>query len=217
MDKKKVKKKVHKTLQPLRNELQLLANEANKRVSQLTGNSIPLMEARRTLPKSRKNAKELFTGNIRNYKDIQKEYARVNTFLSDWRSTKEGDKYYQEEMQGLKKYEGAFGGKWLKKYGETYDISRIDENLATQAFELYHRLTEEYGEDRARMLWNKDTNSKISYGSENMIIALYDKIENDWDPADIMNWAREKMELNYLEMENYLFGEKSNIDYGGLQ
>ena len=208
---KKKKKVKHSNLKPLRAELSSLASQANKRASQLSFDNIAIKEARRTLPKSRKKEDVLFKGDIRNLKDIRKEYARIMTFMSDWRSTEEGQEYYERES----KYVGAFGGQWLSKYGETYDKSRINEDLATQAFDLYHRLIDEFGEDQAKILWNKDS-SKISYGSENMIIAIYVMVEKGFDPEEILKTARNKMILNQLEINQFATKEKYSDDYGSL-
>lgn len=205
-----------KSLQPLRERLQLIADAANERVSQLTGSSGALKEAQRTLPKSRREDGELFTGNLRTLKEMKTEYARIQQFLSDWRSSEEGEKYYEEEKESWLKYKDAFGGQWIKKYGETFNTELIDSDLAKTAFDLYDRLVEEYqGEDRARMLWNRNS-SLISYGSENMIAAIYDMIARGYSEYDTMQFAREKMEINYLEMQKYGQFEKRNEDYGLL-
>lgn len=205
-----------KNLNFLRDELSSLAKKANVRASRLGGSSQALKEAQRTLPKSRRGENELFTGNLRTIKQMQREYARIQQFLSDWRSTPEGEQTYEDERGSWEQYKGAFGGQWLKKYGETYDKSKISEDLAKKAFELYDRLVEEYqGEDRARMLWNKNS-GKISYGSENMIAAIYDMVNQGYSDLDIMNFAREKMELNYLELQRQADFEKRQDDYGVL-
>ena len=198
MAKKKVKKS--SDLSGLRIKMEELASEANERASQLTTDNAALKEALRTLPKSRVESNKLFTGNLRTLKQLKTEYSRIMAFMSDWRSTQEGDKFYENERADLEKYKGAFGGQWLKKYGETYDTSRIDSDLAERAFGLYDRLVEEYqSEDRAKMLWNRNS-SKISYGSENMIAAIYDMISTGYMDEDIMAFARKKMEVNYLEL-----------------
>lgn len=205
-----------RTLEPLRQELSKLAEEANRRASQLT-DSKALKEAQRTLPKSRRGENQLFSGDLRTLNQMRKEYARIQQFLSDWRSTPQGEEFYQQERLDMSSaYKGAFGGQWLKKYGETYDKSRISEDMAIKAFGLYDRLVEEYqGEDRARMLWNKDS-SKISYGSENMIAAIYDMVSQGYSDSDIMDFARRKMEMNYLELTQQATFEKSPADYGLL-
>lgn len=215
MAKADFKKKKSITLEPIREELERFAAIANQRVSQLAPNNKALQEAQRTLPKSRRGENQLFKGNIQTLKGMKREYSRIMQFLSDWRSTEEGDAYYASERD-LSKYKGAFGGQWLKKYGETYDTSRISEDKATLAFGLYDRLIEEYqSEDRARMLWNKDS-SLISYGSENMIAAIYDMVEQGYDAEDIMQMARTKMEINYLELQHQAEFSRNKYDYGSL-
>lgn len=200
----------------LRNQLSSLANTANERASRLKGSSMALKEAIRTLPKSRRSENTLFTGNLRTLKQMKKEYARIQQFLSDWRSTPEGEEYYEDERSSWEQYKGAFGGQWLKKYGETYDTSRISEDKALKAFELYDKLVEEFqGEDRARMLWNKDS-GKISYGSENMIAAIYDMVEHGYTDESILKWAENKMERNYQELQKQSKFSETIEDYGVL-
>lgn len=203
-----------------------LVEAAYDRISQLTTDSSALKEAFRTMPKSRKK-EQVFRSDLKREKDLQREYARVSSFLTDWASTKEGSDYFYSEKEALLKYgkvrdaEGnlisdvAFGGQWLAKTGETYDTDRIDKELAEKAFELYDKLVEEYqSEDRAKMLWNKD--SRVTYGSETMIIALYDMVEQGRSESEIMSIARRRMELNYIEMQTQNGRFVSNVDYGVL-
>ena len=195
----------------LRENLGELASTANERASQLSPENQAIKEAVRTLPKSRRGSNELFSGNIRTIKEMRKEYARIQAFLSDWRTTEEGETFYNTE-----KYKGAFGGQWLKKYGETFDKSRVTEDLAIRAFQLYDRLVEEYqSEDRARMLWNKDS-SLISYGSENMIIAIYDMLARDISDERVFEEARRRMDVNYLELQGMKQRSAQKFDYGQI-
>lgn len=203
------------SLDIFREELSKMAMQANQRASQLNGSSMALQEAQRTLPKSRRGDNQLFTGDLRTLRQMKREYARLQTFMSDWRSTPEGEQFYEDEERG-KNFRGAFGGQWLSKYGETYDKSKIDDEEAKEAFRLYHELVEEFqGEDRARMLWNKDA-SKISYGSENMIAAIYDMVNQGYSDEDIKIYARQRMEKNYLELQQYNEFSKLKYDYGIL-
>lgn len=211
------KKKIKKTsdLSGMRIQLEQLARQANERVSQLSADNYAVREAKRTRPKSREGS-DLFKGDLRTKKQMKKEYARIMTFMSDWRSTEEGDNFYQAELQDLEKYKGAFGGQWMKKYGETYNTEIIDKDLAEKTFYLYDRLVEEYqSEDRVKMLWNKDS-SKITYGSENMIAAIYDMAVKGYDDKDIMDFARIRMEANYIQLVKARQSELAPDDYGQL-
>ena len=105
-------------------------------------------------------------------------------------TTKQSDTIEQMRQEF---YKGAFGGQWMKDNddNETYDKSRIDKDFAEKAFDLYHRLVEEYqSEDYLRMLWSRD--SRVTYGSENVIIAIYDMItQGSYSDSDIMEKMRE--------------------------
>lgn len=88
MAKKKSKKKVKRTsLQPLREQLALLTEEANQRVAALGAKGLQsraIQEALRTqLPSRRNDEGILFEANLPRKRDIAREYARVQTFLSD--------------------------------------------------------------------------------------------------------------------------------------
>lgn len=210
----------------LQRALTPLVEAAYDRISQLTTDSAALKNAKRTMPKSR-TKDQIFRSDLKREKDLQREYARVTSFLTDWSSTKEGAEYFYNEKEALEKYgavydkegnliqQGAFGGQWLSTTGETYDTSRIDSDFALKAFELYDKLVEEYqSEDRAKMLWNKE--SKVTYGSETMIIALYDMVEQGRSDEEIMSIARRKMEMNYIEMQTQNGRFVGNVDYGVL-
>lgn len=212
---KSKKKAKHSDLQSLKKGLKIMAREANDRASQLTVSNPALVEAVRTKPKSRKNP-ELFSENLVTRQQVMREIARIQQFTADWAATPEGAEYYQEEKETIARRDalkGQFGGQWMKETGETYNTKVINTDYAEQAFDLYRRLVEEEGEDRAKMLWNRDS-AKISYGSENMIIAIYDMLVMGAGGDQVMDFARVKMAENELELNRQLFPESS--DYGRL-
>lgn len=227
----KGKKSVQHTkgLQSLRARIQLMADDANKKASQLSIGSMALQNAKSTRPKSRKG-EELFTGELQTLYQLTREAARIQAFEADWRSTKEGDAYYRTEeamMTGSNKdivfdqdsaelYRGQFGGQWLTETGETYNTKLINEDFAKSAFDLYRRLVEEkQSEDVAKMLWARGE-SRSTFDSESMIIALYDMVVRGYKKSDIIDWARERLQSNYVEWQSRQFTEDTNEDYQPL-
>lgn len=212
---KSKKKAKHSDLSNLKKGLKIMAREANERASQLTASNPAYVEAFRTKPKSRKDP-ELFSESLVTRQQVMREMARIQQFTSDWAATPEGSEYYQEERETIARRDalkGQFGGQWMKETGETYNTKVINSDYAEQAFDLYRRLVEEEGEDRAKMLWNRDS-AKISYGSENMIIAIYDMLVMGAGGEQIMDFARVKMAENELELNRQLFPDST--DYGRL-
>lgn len=210
--KRKVK---HSDLLTMKKGLEIMAREANQRASQLTITNPAYVEAIRTKPKSRKSP-ELFSEKLVTRQQVMREISRIQQFTADWAATPEGAEYYEEEKDTVARREalkGQFGGQWMKETGETYNTNVINSDYAEQAFDLYRRLVEEEGEDRAKMLWNRDS-AKISYGSENMIIAIYDMLVMGAGGDQVMDFARVKMAENELELNRQLFPE--SFDYGRL-
>lgn len=203
------------------------ANRMAEDYEAYTNNEFILDNARRTLPPSRKKDAELFSSDIKTEKAIMRELARIDVFESSIR-TGYGDNYEEivssklttkqtsqiEEMR-QNFYKGAFGGQWMSVNDdhETYDKSRINEDFAEKAFGLYHRLVEEYqSEDYLRMLWSRD--SRVTYGSENVIIAIYDMIaQGSYSEGDIMDKMRNEIEERYKQIQDMDRRFKTHDDY----
>lgn len=213
-------------IQRAREEIQHLAEIANARAEGLDGRSAAMRKAKKSLPSSRltKSGKvegDLFTGNLWTRKELMNELARIQEFLGDWRSTKEGEAYYAMEEdyytgETAELYRGQFGGQWLSKTGETFNTKYINKDFAMDAFDLYRRLVEESGgEERAKLLWS--TTKRANYDSESMIIELYDMLSQGYDEASVMDYARLKMRKNYFEWASRQWGEDQPGDYERLE
>ena len=169
-----------RSLDPLREQLSVLVNQANKKVDALTNNGLnsrALQEATRSLLRqsSRVDDDTLFRSNLRTRQQINREFARVHAFLNDYTSSVEGAYDFESK---LKNYKGAFGHEWQAEYGENYDKSRIDEEKAKLAFDIYRRVVEAAGGWERAVGIFQGKESLIGYGSENLIIAIYDMVEN---------------------------------------
>lgn len=169
-----------RTLDPLREQLSVLVNQANERVSQLIqGNltSRALLEATRTRLRQSKRVDDdvEFRADLKTRREINREFARVHTFLNDYTSTVEGANDFQSKLSS---YKGAFGSQWQAEYGKNYDTSRIDSDKASIAFDIYRRIVEAAGGWERAVGIFQGKESLIGYGSENLIIAIYDMVEN---------------------------------------
>lgn len=220
----------------LRNYLEQRVEQANRLAddvdSGIYGNLEDIIaNARRTLPPTRKKDEELFTSNIKSEKAMMREIARMDVFETSLRNSS-NDNYEQivsskltsgvtsqiEEMR-VNFYKGAFGGQYMKDNPdhEAYDKSRINEDFAEKAFGLYHRLVEKYqSEDFLRMLWSRD--SRVTYGSESVIIAIYDMVSQGYNSdEDIMDKMSSEIESRYKEIQDMDRRFKTHNDYNKLK
>ena len=179
----KEKKQRVKPLDPLREQLNVLVQQANERVQQLVDRGIQsraLEEAKRSLKRMPTRVDDeqmgvIFRSDLSNRAQINRELARVHSFLNDYTSTSSGAYDFESK---LKKYKGAFGGEWEAEYGKRYDITRIEEEKAKLAFDIYRRVIERAGGWERAVGIFQGKESLIGYGSENLIIAIYDMVDN---------------------------------------
>lgn len=228
---KSTKPKSTSTVNPeLKDYLEQRVEQANRLADEYwayANNEYIMDNARRTLPPSRKKDENLFSADIKTEKAIMREIARMDVFESSIR-TSMGDNYEEIIMSKLTTkqsdtieqmrqefYKGAFGGQWMKENDdhETYDKSRINKDFAERAFGLYHRLVEKYqSEDYLRMLWSRD--SRVTYGSENVIIAIYDMVTQGYNTdADIIEKMSREIDNRYRQIQDMDRRFKTHEDY----
>ena len=224
------------SIKDLRNYLEQRVSQANVLKEQIDygmyGNFDTIIDnARRTLPPTRKKDEELFSANIKSEKAMMREIARIDVFEASLRNSA-GDNYEEimtskltnnmssqiEEMR-QSFYRGAFGGQYMKDNPdhEAYDKSRINDDFAERAFDLYHRLVQKYqSEDYLRMLWSRD--SRVTYGSESVIIAIYDMVSQGYkSDEDIMNKMSEEVQTRYEQIQDMDRRFKTKEDYGKIK
>lgn len=170
-------------LDPLREQLAVLVDEANARVRdieimndhgiQVTSRAI--QEAIRTLPKSRlEKDSTLFRSDLPRTRDINRELARVQTFLADYTSFARGAENFTNQMAT-----GLFGAQYRKDGGGGFDSSRVSAEDAELVFDVYHRVIEMGGGyDRVIGYFRANSNGLIEYGSQQLINAIYDMVKN---------------------------------------
>ena len=193
------------SLKPLRDELEVLVNQANNRVHALIESGLPsraLLEAQRTWARqtSRANEDELFKSDLKSRRQIDREFARVHEFLNDYTSTVRGAKNLQSDFD-------RFSGHW--KTGED-----MDEKLRAKTFEIYRKVVEAAGgwERAIGLLQGKE--SLTGYGSENLVNNIYDMLENEYSEGLIIQIALEQVESGIKAYEEMAERQVSDYDYG---
>ena len=182
-NKKKIR--IRKSLNPLRERLNVLTTQANQLVLELkeagvSEQSRALFEARRTAIRFHSEEEgQLFTSNLPSSRDIGREMARVEQFLNDITSSPAGiKKDMVESAQHL------FGGQYRLNGGYGANPDYVDEDTANRVFEIYHKALEAQGGYERVMGWLKTNYSGLAdYGSENLINAIYDMVVEDGDFA----------------------------------
>lgn len=181
MTKQEVQDKYFKrTLDPLREQLNVLVQEANQRyIDQLESGNISRagIEAERTL---NKRGREYymqtalpFNSDLHSTKEINREFGRVMNFLNDYTSTLEGGIIESKQAAGL------FGGQWRKQGMNGYDENNVSKADADMVFDIYHRLLESQGGWQRLIGYFKAVNpGVVDYGSENLINSIYDMVQN---------------------------------------
>lgn len=103
--------------------------------------------------------------------DILNEVTRARVFIADKTSTLEGAELYTAEINS-ERFRGKFGSKYRKpEYGNKgFDPAVIDEEYAKEVFHSYRMLEE----DKQGLIQE--------YGSEKLIIAMYDAKVRGEDP-----------------------------------
>lgn len=206
---KKKKSKVKKRKSSSKKlELEILVNEANKRLSRLNTNSRAYEDAKKSLPAHRKGG-ELFTTNLRGADSFAREYTRVNKFLNDWTSFAEGAEQFNTDVSRL---QGAWGGQYK---GTNYDTTRLNKDLAEASFKIFDEIVESKGGwDRVIGFFQKE--SKIEFGSDVLLNAIYDMLENGYPEDEIHTRAWALVDSAIAEFDKMAVLQRSNRNYGEL-
>ena len=196
------------SLQPLREELQVLVDQANARAEELIHWNMPsraLLEAQRSLARqtSRATDNELFRSDLKNRRAINREFARVHEFLNDYTSTMQGAKDLQSDFD-------RFSGHW----GNDWEESGMDQDTRGRTFDLYRRVVEAAGGWERAIGLLKGKESLTGYGSENLVNNIYDMIENGYNDKEIISTALEQINAGIEAYEEMAKRQKADYDYG---
>lgn len=151
-------------LESMKERLQPIISEANRRVEALKFRQLSSAALLRAEEESDRDYFDI--DELTDRSSIIKEATRARVFLADKTSTIEGAKVFTAQLNAAI-YKGKFGNQyhnWENKY-KNFDIKTIDEEIAKEVFRNYRKLEE---------IRAADIVGDGAYGSENLIIAMYD-------------------------------------------
>ena len=154
----------HVELEQWKRQLQPLVSEANKRIELIQSSGFTSYALDRVM---REGGQDYFDlENVTTREELIREMTRMRVFINDKGSTLEGAKLESAQISASE-YKGKFGNEYNNEENQfaRYDIKSIDKDVASRAFANYRRIEEH----RAAEIVGGG-----SYGSENLIIALYD-------------------------------------------
>lgn len=149
--------------------------------------------------------------------DVIAEVTRARVFLADKTSTLEGAELYTAEINS-ERFRGKFGGEYRKpEFGNKgFDPSVIDEEYAREVFRSYRKLEEE----KQGLIQE--------YGSENLIIAMYDAkvrgadplmsghhLIETWYKTKTAEWERRFEEAQHIYSDSHSYSHGTAFDYIG--
>lgn len=152
-----------------------LMDMANDRIREILEHDYMSLAVKRVQEQQKRDYFDMFDVNTR--EDLISRVTAIRVFLADEGSTLEGAR--KETLQSL--YGGKFGNEYNNKQNKfaRYDISVIDKEKAERAFENYRKL-----EERWAALIGRQGDAGV-YGSENLIIAMYDAEVRGIDSFDV--------------------------------
>lgn len=151
-------------IQTMKDRLEPLISEANRRAELLQSQGYASAALSRAEQETGRDYFTLDDANTRG--EIIEEATRARVFLADETSTIEGSKIYTAQLNAAE-FRGKFGNQyhtWEHKF-KNFDTSVIDEEIAKTVFSNYRKLEE---------LRAADITGDGAYGSENLIIAMYE-------------------------------------------
>jgi hypothetical protein len=162
---KEVPKKLSKIeLKQWKQQLEPLVSEANHRIEMIQAAGYVSYALDRVIREGGTDYFDLDQVNTR--EELLREMTRIRVFMNDKGSTVEGAKIETAQIHASE-YKGKFGNEYNNKENEfaRYDTKSINKDAASRAFESYRKIEEH----RAAEIIGDG-----AYGSENLIIALYD-------------------------------------------
>lgn len=158
-----------------RRELEPIIDEANRRIGNIV--NLGLQSAALSRVEEETGRPYLTLDDAETIPQLITEATRARVFLNDKTSTIEGAKVYTAQLNA-EEFRGKFGNQyhtWEHKF-KNFDTNSIDEEIAKRVFANYRKLEE---------LRAADIVGDGAYGSENLIIAMYDAEIHGEDSFDV--------------------------------
>lgn len=186
--------------------LQPVVNEANKRIMELNSQGLT-SSALEAVHESGRDYFDLT--HIYDQDELREEITRARIFLSDF-SSRPDVAFMENAMAQAAEYRGQFGNQYSGRRFNINDVlddegrlirTAIDPEIASRAFAAYRRL-----ESESAALIGRQGEAGV-YGSENLIIAIYDMEVRGMDGQmygrDLLDaWERERN----FELSNIMSG-----------
>ena len=151
-------------VEKMRKRFEPIIDEANRRVDLILNSGLSSAALSRA---EQESGYQYFSlDDIDSQEKLIQEATRARVFLSDETSTIEGATIYTAQLNAAE-FRGKFGNKyhtWEHKF-KNFDTTAINEEIAKTVFSNYRKLEE---------LRAADITGDGAYGSENLIIAMYD-------------------------------------------
>lgn len=178
-------------LQELKDKVQPILDLANQRWSKLDDLELRSLAISRAYDEAEDERWGFDVSQLTTKGEVIEEATRARVFINDETSTPQGAELYTQQ-ESYKQWAGQFGNQynnWENKF-KNYNTKTISEEHARVAFAAYRRLEES---EAARIM---------SYGSENMIIAIYDMVIHQGyadadavqDVTDVTEMARDLLD-----------------------
>lgn len=151
-------------IESMKERLEPLISEANRRAELLQSQGYASAALSRAEQETGRDYFTLDDASTRG--EVIEEATRARVFLADETSTIEGAKIYTAQLNAAE-FRGKFGNQyhtWEHKF-KNFDTSVINEEIAKTVFSNYRKLEE---------LRAADITGDGAYGSENLIIAMYE-------------------------------------------
>lgn len=147
-----------------RDKLEPIISEANRRIELIKSQGLT---SGAVLRAEQETGRDYFSlDELETIPELIKEATRARVFLADETSTIEGAKIYTAQLNAAE-FRGQFGNQYhtFEHKFKNFNTAVIDEDVAKIVFSNYRKLEE---------LRAADITGDGAYGSENLIIAMYD-------------------------------------------
>ena len=158
----------------------------------------------------------MFRADLARSRDIKRELARTQAFLTDYTSTVPGASAFSS---GLTHESGLFGGQWRQRGMAGYNEDVVSKEDADLTFDVYHRAIEQAGGwERVIGYFRAYNNGLISYGSEELINMVYDMVLNQpyASEEDLISQTYNYIEDMVSLYESMAEKQQAGIDYGEI-
>lgn len=181
-------------------ELEPLVHEANQRIEMIKALGLTSHAVERVIAEG--DGRDYFDlEEVSSQKELLKEVTRMRIFIADKGSTVDIAKLETAQIEA-EIYRGKFGNEYnTDEFNKArFDIKTLDIEIAKKAFENYRKIEEDF----AGLITGKD-----GYGSENLIMAIYDA---EVRGLDGYNYGVDLLNVDYIVKQESWMKTKERSD-----